>query len=70
MLRQLLKARGRKGGESMTKEEAGCWEDNYDMVKEINDKRHSGKKKKSGNVKKERGEEVGGKGQCAVQRVY
>jgi len=41
MLRQLLKARGRKDGESVMRERGRCWEKNYDEVREINDKSHS-----------------------------
>lgn len=69
MLRQLLKARGRKDEESVMRERGRCWEENYDEVREINDKSHSErKKKKVGGVKKEKG--GGGWEDSARPNVY
>ena len=45
-LRQLLKESGRKDGESVKRERGRCWEENYDVVREINDKSHSEREKK------------------------
>ena len=37
------------------RERGRCWEENYDEVREINDKSHSERKKKGGGVKERKG---------------
>jgi hypothetical protein len=67
MLRQLLKARGRKDGESVMKERGRCWEENYDEVRETNDKSHSERKTRRWCEKRKGG---GLEGQCEAKRIY
>lgn len=47
-----------------------CWEENYDEVREINDKSHSGRKKKGGGVKERKGGGVDGWKDSARPNVY
>ena len=75
MLRQLLKTRGRKNGESVMRERGRCWEENYDEVREINDKSHSEREREREKKKRWRCEEGKGEGgrlegQCEAKRIY